>query len=243
LIKRWVNDLTLMLLALVLAIVVWIVAVQEENPIETGEFQHAVPIEVRNQPEGTTFRPEVFEESVLLTIRAPQSSWQDLRADKFTAWVDLEGHSDGEYEVDVRAECIDDNVRIVELRPARVPVRLRKEISRTVPVDVRVYGTAALGFEILAGQKEIEPEVVTVTGPESIVEEVSKATIDLGSPRDLYRHAASRRPPGRRCPRHLCQHRAIDRADHGPRRARDWLRRGRRACSHHRHGRFRLLGA
>jgi YbbR domain-containing protein len=179
LIKRWVNDLTLMLLALVLAVVVWIVAVQEENPIETGEFQQTIPIEIRNQPEGTTFRPETFEESVLLTIRAPQSSWQDLRADKFTAWIDLEGHSAGRYEVDVRAECIDNNVRIVELRPAKVPVHLRKEISRAVPVDVRVYGTAALGFEILVDQREIEPEVVTVTGPESIVEEVTKATIDL----------------------------------------------------------------
>ena len=187
-IKRWVNDLTLMLLALVLAVVVWIVAVQEENPIETGEFQHAIPIEIRNQPEGTTFLPEVFEESTLLTIRAPQSSWQDLRADKFTAWIDLEGQGAGEYEVSVRAECIDNNVRIVELRPAKVPVRLRKEISRTVVVDVRVYGTAALGFEILVDQREIEPEVVTVTGPESIVEQVTKATVDLDlrNPRETF---------------------------------------------------------
>jgi YbbR domain-containing protein len=179
LIKRLVNDLGLVLLALVLAVIVWIVAVQEENPIEKGEFQTAVPIEVRNQPEGTTFRPEIFNESVVLTIRAPQSSWRDLRADKFTAWIDLEGHEAGEYEVAVRAECIDSNVRIIELRPAKVPVRLRKEVSRTVPVEVRVYGTAALGYEMLVDEKTMEPDVVTVSGPESIVQQVTQATVDL----------------------------------------------------------------
>jgi YbbR domain-containing protein len=181
LIRRWVNDLGLMLLALVLAVVIWIVAVQEENPIEKGEFQDAIPIEIRNQPEGTTFRPEVFTESVHLTIRAPQSSWRDLRADKFTAWIDLEGREAGEYEVAVRAECIDDNVRIVELRPANVPVRLRTESSRRVPVNVSVYGTAAMGFEMKTSEGEmiIEPSFVTVTGPESIVEQVTRATVDL----------------------------------------------------------------
>lgn len=180
-IRRWVNDLGLMLLALVLAVVVWIVAVQEENPIEKAEFQDAIPIEIRNQPEGTTFRPEVFAEDVHLTIRAPQSSWRDLRADKFTAWIDLEGREAGEYEVSVRAECIDDNVRIVELRPANVPVRLRKESSRRVPVDVSVYGSAAMGFEMKTGEGEmvIEPGFVTVTGPESIVEQITRATVDL----------------------------------------------------------------
>ena len=179
--KKWVNNLGMILLALMLGIVVWIVAVQDENPIESGKFQDAIVIEVRNQPAGTTFLPERFQESVDLIIRAPQSSWRDLRADKFTAWIDLAGHEAGEYEVPVQAACIDDNVRITELWPANVPVRLRKEISRTVHVQVRVFGSAALGYEMRTGEGEttIDPVTVTVTGPESIVEQVVKATVDL----------------------------------------------------------------
>jgi YbbR domain-containing protein len=177
LLKRWINDLGLMLLALVLAIVVWIVAVQDENPIMRGEFADAIPIEVRNQPTGTTFLPERFEEDVRLTIRAPQSSWRDLRADKFTAWIDLQEREAGVYEVPVYAECIDDNVRIVELAPANVPVRLRTEVSRQVQVEVRVYGSAAQGYEMR--DAITDPALVTITGPESVVEQVTKATVDL----------------------------------------------------------------
>jgi YbbR domain-containing protein len=100
-----------------------------------------------------------------------------LRADKFTAWIDLQDSEAGEYEVPVHAECIDDNVRIVELAPANVPVRLRTEVSRRVPMEVRVYGSAAQGYEM---QEAIpEPEWVIITGPESIVQQVTKATVDL----------------------------------------------------------------
>ena len=179
--KRWVNDLGMILLALALAVVVWIVAVQEEDPINAGEFQYEIPVEIRNQPTGTTFLPERFEETVHLTIRAPESSWRDLRSDKFTAWIDLQDHQDGEYQVPVFAECIDQNVRITGLRPANVPVRLRKEVSRTVPIQIRVFGSPPLGYEYLTREHEIgiDPDSVTVTGPQSLVGQITKATVNL----------------------------------------------------------------
>lgn len=175
--KRLVNDVGTILLALILAVVVWIVAVQEENPVESGEFPESIPIEVLNQPPGTTFLPERFNESVYVTVQAPQSSWRDLRADKFTAWIDLEGHDVGEYEVPVQAECIDEDVRITGLRPAKVPVRLRKEVSRTVPVEINLFGSPGLGYEFRPGV--IQPLTVTVTGAESLIDEVAKATVNL----------------------------------------------------------------
>lgn len=175
--KRWVNDLGTILLALALAVVVWIVAVQEENPIENQEFEEAVPISVRNQPAGTTFLPEGFEESVYLTIRAPRSSLDDLRVGTFSAWVDLKDYQVGEYQVSVQAECLDENVRIVELRPASVPVRLREEISRTVPVQVRLFGSPAVGYEFR--DWHVEPAEVTVIGPASVVDKSAKATVNL----------------------------------------------------------------
>ncbi|MBN1641579.1 MAG: hypothetical protein JXA09_10110 [Anaerolineae bacterium] len=176
--RRLVNDIGMILLALVLAIVVWIVAVQEENPIIEGGYDDAIPIEVRNQPAHTTFLPEAFEERVeLRTIRAPQSSWRDLRTDKFDAWIDLSGQEPGEFEVPVHIECLDDNVRIIEISPANVPVRLRREISATVPVQIRLFGSPSLGYEF--GTGEISPEQVTIVGPESLVAQVVKATVNL----------------------------------------------------------------
>lgn len=175
--KRWVNDLGLILLALALALIVWIVAVQEENPIETREFDEAIPISIENQPAGTTFLPDGFDESVYLTIRAPRSSLDDLRVDTFSAWIDLQDHQAGKYQVPVQAECLDGNVRIIELRPANVLVNLRDEVTRTVPVEVRLFGSPAVGYEFRPWQ--VTPSEVTVIGPASVVDESAKATVNL----------------------------------------------------------------
>jgi len=177
--RRWAGSLGTFLLALALAVIVWIVAVQEENPIEQGEFPEPIPVQVRNQPAGTTFLPSTFDEQVSLTIRAPRSTWRDLRADKCTVWIDLEGRGPGDYEVPVEYRCTDSNIRVLELKPATVPVRLKEEISRTVPVQVQLYGSAALGYAIDREQTVIDPEFVTVTGPASIVEQVNKASLDV----------------------------------------------------------------
>ncbi len=179
--RRLLNDLGLILLALVLAVVVWVVAVQEDNPIVQLEFGEPITIEVRNQPKGATFQPDGFEEEVYVTVRTPQKNWQDLRADMFRAWIDLQGNGVGEYQVAVQAECLDENVRITRLRPANVPVRLREEISRTVPVQLRLLGSPPLGWEYLTDDEQVmlEPETVMVTGPKSLVEQINKATATL----------------------------------------------------------------
>jgi YbbR domain-containing protein len=177
--RRWASNLGIFSLALVLAIVVWIVATQEQNPIEQRELDEPIAIEVRNQPEGTTFLPETFDEEVKLTIRAPRNTWRDLHTDKCTAWIDLQEHGPGDYEVPVQYTCTDGNVRVVDQQPATVSVRLQEEISRTVPVELQLYGSAALGYKINERDSTIEPETVTVTGPKQIVSQVNKATLDL----------------------------------------------------------------
>jgi YbbR domain-containing protein len=177
-IRRWIDDLGMIFLALVLAVIVWIVAAQEENPIEKGEYQETIPVEVRNQPEGTTFFPE-FEERVKLIIRAPESSWRDLRADKFTAWIDLQGRDPGDFDVPVQIASTDANVLSIEARPEAVPVRLKKEVSSLVPVQVQIFGSAALGYTLKTNETVVKPEFVAVIGPAQIVNQVTKASIDL----------------------------------------------------------------
>jgi YbbR domain-containing protein len=184
LLRRWFDDLGMILLALVLAIVVWIVATQEENPIVQDVFKEAISVQARGQQPGTTFLPTTFDESVQVTIRAPQTSWRDLRVDEFSAWVDLADKAPGDYEVPVGVTCADADVRIIQVRPATVAVHLKEEISLTVPVQVQIYGSAAVGYVMQTEEAVIEPPTVTVAGPAQIVEQITKATVDL-SVRDL----------------------------------------------------------
>ena len=63
------NRVGTVVLALVLAIIVWVVAVNQEDPSIQNEFPEAIPIEIHNQPPDTIFFGEV-QDSVYVTIRA-----------------------------------------------------------------------------------------------------------------------------------------------------------------------------
>lgn len=178
--KRFLDNLGMILLALFLAIVVWIVAIQEQNPIERREFPTTISVQVRNLPPDLILFPALTEK-VSLTLRAPQSNWNSLRPDKLTAWVDLSGLRADVYDVQVHVNCTDPNVMVVETKPGTVTVRLHNKISRQVPVQVRLYGSVALGYQMKTGNEDtaIEPETVTITGPETLIEQVDKVTADL----------------------------------------------------------------
>jgi len=179
-VKRIVNDLGMITLALSLAIIVWVVAVQEENPIEQREYDQPVRVQVRNRPPGTILFPQ-FNQSVQLKLRAPQSSWRNLRADMFEAWIDLDGKTPDNYQIEVNVTCTDKNVVIVDVYPPTVPVGLRQELERTFTVTLQLNVPVAFGYELKAEQAVIEPLTVTVRGPDSFVADVARvvATLDL----------------------------------------------------------------
>ena len=49
--RELANKLGTLLLAFILAVIVWVVAVNEENPSQRKVFPEPIPIEFRNKPE------------------------------------------------------------------------------------------------------------------------------------------------------------------------------------------------
>lgn len=176
--RRWLNDLGSIVLALCLATIVWMVAMREENPFVRGAWAEAIPIELVNRPEGMLIVGEVPTQ-VRVTIRAPQSSWQDLRRESFRAQVDLSQAVVGMNQLDVQVECSDKNVEIVERRPSTVSVRMEKSREITLPVRVVVLDSPPYGYEVRYEEITTDPQEVIVTGPEQLVSEVSQVVADF----------------------------------------------------------------
>jgi YbbR domain-containing protein len=173
---RLLNNVGSIILALVLAIVVWVVAANEENPIVEDVFSEAVPIEIVNQPEGTIIFGEVTD-TVQLTLRASQASWNDLSVNKFRAQVDLAGLGTGVHDLEVQVTCSDDSVRIVEKKPEKTTVRLEELKEKEVEVKVNVLDNPPLGYS--ARPASATPSKVTITGPAPMVDQVVTAVVDF----------------------------------------------------------------
>jgi hypothetical protein len=81
------DRLGTMALALILAIIVWVVAQQQESPLETTVITD-IPVTVRNMPEnlvpldGSSYPP------VEVRVRAPRSILETLSRNSLTAFIE-----------------------------------------------------------------------------------------------------------------------------------------------------------
>ncbi len=101
---RWFSrNLGNLLLAFVLALVVWVAAIVATDPNQESVYPRAVPLEIIGQDPGLLQLASIPSE-VRLTLNAPSSIWQQLieQPDLVRAWIDLSGLGAGEHVLEVR---------------------------------------------------------------------------------------------------------------------------------------------
>lgn len=173
---RWLaSNFRTLLLALILAVAVWISAVTAADPDEVRP-PIAVPLEiVGNDPSlvVTSSLPSTVE----VTLRAPRSVWEQLTAQEnpVRAILDLSNLSAGEHELDIRIQVSIRPTQIVLFNPASVSVTLERLASVSLPIDLSLRGETAVGYQ--AGEATLDVESVVISGPESIVRQAERARI------------------------------------------------------------------
>ena len=174
--RKIVQSLSTFALSVVLAIMVWFVAVQEQNPPTEADYVPSIHLEVENIPPGTIIFGDM-PDRVTLRLRAPQSSWDALSPSKFRAWIDLGNLPPGLHDVPVQVEVSDRSVIVVEKRPGTINVRLEALTEVQAPINVDVVDAAPLGY--IARSPVVDPITATVSGPASIVNQVNKVWAEV----------------------------------------------------------------
>jgi YbbR domain-containing protein len=97
--------------------------------------------------------------------------------DTFRATVDLSGITQGgTYDVPVQVTSVNPQIQILEVTPSVVSVQLDPLITKIVPVKIE-RGEVPDGLEV--GQETATPSTVTVSGPKTIVDQVTAARADV----------------------------------------------------------------
>ena len=181
---RTMRPTTTLLLSVLLAFAVWFIAIDQENPMIREEYEEPILIEVRNMGEGLQSLQDLTNRTAVLTLRAPQRTLEMQQADDFSAVIDLAGLPAGSHEVPVVVTALNPDVEVIALEPRQLLVQLEPVISKDVPVAVEVMDSAAFGYD---WQDPLaEPSVVTITGPQTHVEQVRLAVASV-----LLRNAKS----------------------------------------------------
>ncbi len=174
--KRLWQNISTFILSMILATLVWFVAVREENPPVEADYGPSIPLEVENLPTGTVIFGDV-PDRVSLHLRAPQTSWDQLSPSKFRAWIDLSNLQPGMHDVPVQVEVSDRSVTVVSISPSTVNVRLEALVEAKVPIKVNVLDSVPIGY--ISRSPTVTPITATVTGPSSVVNQVTQAVADV----------------------------------------------------------------
>jgi len=175
--RRLWENLGTLILALIVAAMVWVVALDEENPLEENPFSQPVPIQLINPPANMILLNPTVAGSTEITLRAPRLVWQTLSLSQFHVVADLANLGPGTHEVPLQAQVDAASTRITRLEPDTITVTLEELISRDCPITVEQRGTLALGYA--AGAPQLSISTVTLSGPASAVQSVAACVVRL----------------------------------------------------------------
>lgn len=164
------------LLALVLALLVWIAATSLEFQQLTFPRQGAgIPIQLINLPEGVVVS-EGQEQFVQIHLRMPSESVSDLQASDLVAEANLAGLEPGIHQlaVTVRPQPFAPSFRLLQTTPDRIIVRLDEVITRTLPIEVAIADRSTLPQTYQVLTTTVSPPTITITGPETLVEPIKQ---------------------------------------------------------------------
>ncbi len=169
--KIFVEDIGLKLLALGITLFIWVAVSTENNPITMRaevqlNFLRPSDLDIGNDPPRTV--------QVLLTGR--KSKLDNLKLPDLVATVDLRDHQEGERVIRLSARrvsiALPDGVTVEAFQPSSVSLHLERSVEVQLPVEVRINGQPAQGYEVYATQPT--PAVVRVRGPFSHVNGLQK---------------------------------------------------------------------
>ena len=175
------RNLPAKIIALVVAVVLWLFVMNEQNPQIEGSF--TVAVDLRNVPEG--YKVTQTEKSVKLKVRGARSFFVSAEPEGFKAYADLDGLDSGEHEVKVKA-VLPQGFELVDAQPETVSVTLDKIVRRSVRVDLIVTGSASAGYTV--GKISQSANTTVIEGPESRVAEVDRVIgyVGLSGNRDDF---------------------------------------------------------
>lgn len=160
--RSLVANIALLVLAFILALIIWVNAIRDQDPVRTQFLQ--VPVEIIGQPDNTILQSPTRRQTVQVVFEGPSSTVNSLTDSDFLARVDLGTVPLGtDVSVPIVVEAREANVNIQTSSPESLVVNLEELVTQEIPVTLDLRGAVARGHS--QGTPLIDPPTITVSGP------------------------------------------------------------------------------
>ena len=163
------HNLPAKIVALIVAVVLWLYVMNDQNPAMEGTY--TVPVTIENAPEG--YQMSADADSVTIRVRGPRSFFVAAERGDFHARMSLADFTEGTRAYAVEAS-IPYGFDLVGISPDKINVNLDRIVEQPVLAVVATDGFPAEGFTVAKFEQEYK--TVMIEGPRSLVDQVAQAT-------------------------------------------------------------------
>ena len=159
------HNLLAKIAAIIVAIVLWLYVMNDQNPAIDGSY--TVPVTIENAPDG--YLMNASADTVTIRVRAPRSFFVAADRNDFHARVNLADFTEGDKDYTVET-TIPYGFDLLSVSPDKVMVNLDRLVQKTLKAELTIGGSPAAGFTV---DKIVQDsEAATVEGPRSLVNQV-----------------------------------------------------------------------
>ncbi len=175
------NNIPLKILAVIIAIVAWIVIVNVSDPSQRVTIS-GISVSLLNEntliDKGYIYQIESGS-SVSIVVKGPQTVVENLKASDFYAYADLSERTPESDTAKIYVNCINEEVAdiidIVSQKTEYIQLAIDNKVDKDLPIDINISGTPASGYVV--GNYGSSPTTIKVSGAEATIKKIAYASI------------------------------------------------------------------
>ena len=178
--KKLTNNLLLKILSLAIALAIWLLVANINDPVVVTSYD--VPVTIQNSAYLESKTYQVLEQQQMVTvILRGNSSVVENRTGDIQAVADLTQIVDMDTTpvmVPVTATCDRVAAEDISVVPAAIGIEIEDMVSKDFTITVTAGDTTpSADYEV--GTMEANPEKVTITGPESLIDKIDRVMAEV----------------------------------------------------------------
>lgn len=180
--KMLTNNLTLKLLSVVAAIMLWLVVMNIDDPYTYRDFS-PVQVTMLNEnvvtDQGKVYKIEDGSDVISLRVWGKKSILRDLNIEDFTATADMQKSIKYNDLVGIEVSCSNKNIRTADINMSRenVVISVEDAASEQFNVVVKQNGKVADGYMI--GAALPEQSLIQINGPASVIAKIKRVEVEI----------------------------------------------------------------
>jgi len=170
--KGFLVNWELKVIAVIAAIIFWILIVGAENIFYN--MPDAIPVKAFNLSDDLTLSKDL--ESVHLRLRiGSRLDVKNISTSDFEAYVDLIDATEGEREVSVVVSSTNPDVSVLRVEPSSLQVKIESKAEKELPIEYTLQGEVKDGYEV--NEVLIEQTNVVIRGSKEVLDSIDAGVV------------------------------------------------------------------